>query len=127
MMEEAVGPALAIAVLLPVATVAASLLAALPLLNWVIRYVEVAPGHVVVGYLHKKVRIDREDVRMVRMGFPPGVSLRDPKWLKSSGGSFSIEIRGGRRIVLTYIPNEVKLRMTRVLDPDRYPMPEGGT
>ncbi len=92
-------------------------------LNSFIPWVGIGKTYVMVRLLHKLKRIERRDVLRIVLDPPiESDSLEYRYWTRPS--LCTIHFADGKRFEIMHVPDGIKLRVARVLDPENFPPAE---
>lgn len=84
---------------------------------------EIGEDYVLLKYLFKRRRIGTKEVSRVTIDPPVYSDSLNYTWWGEKDSRCWIEFRDGEKLLATFMPNGVKLRMARVLDPENFPSP----
>ncbi|MFQ6107888.1 MAG: hypothetical protein ACE5QF_09965 [Thermoplasmata archaeon] len=82
---------------------------------------KIGQDYVELRYMFKRKRIHAEEVLGVEISPPVYSDSLEYRYWGEVDSVCTIKLRNQKRILLSLIPNGVKLRMARVLDPENFP------
>lgn len=83
--------------------------------------VEIGQNHVVLRYMFRKTRIETDHVSRVEIDPPVYSDSLEYRYFGERDSGCWIHFGNGTKLGFVGIPNGVKLRIARVLDPENYP------
>ena len=83
--------------------------------------VEIGPDRVVLRYMFRRKRIEKDHVSRMEIDPPVYSDSLEYRYFGEKDSGCWIHFRDGTKLGFVGIPNGVKLRIARVLDPENYP------